>query len=130
MPQEQSIRFADNLQAQTTDEFKISLHDECNTRLRLLPPDTTDELQPVDAGYERLLKVEAGKKLDKWLGYEENLPQWETNAFLLANGEFFSRRLLERQSHALTQGPRIAFAFLKRPGWQTDRWTTASLRRV
>lgn len=31
---------------------------------------------------------------------------------LLTKGEFFSRGLLERQSHALTRGPRIVFTFL------------------
>ncbi|CAB1116487.1 unnamed protein product [Ectocarpus sp. CCAP 1310/34] len=44
VPEEQSILFADNLHAQTTDEFKKFLHGECNTLLRLLPPKLTDEL--------------------------------------------------------------------------------------
>ena len=79
VPPDQSILFADNLQAQTTDAFKRILHQECNTLLWLLPPGTTDELQPVDAGYGRLLKVEAGKELDKWLSQEDNLSKWETN---------------------------------------------------
>lgn len=79
VPEEQSILFADNLHAQTTDEFKKFLHGECNTLLRLLPPRLTDELQPVDAGYGRLLKVEVGNELDEFLGHEENLCLWETN---------------------------------------------------
>ena len=92
VPREQSILFADNLYAQTTDEFKRVLHEECNTLLWLLPPGTTDELQPVDAGYGRLMKVEAGKDLDEWLGKDDNLLQWETNA--LSAGE---RRILLTQ---------------------------------
>ncbi|CAB1108815.1 unnamed protein product [Ectocarpus sp. CCAP 1310/34] len=79
VPMEQSILFADNLHAQTTDEFKKFLYGECNTLLRLLPPKLTDELQPVDAGYGRLLKVEDGNELDEFLGHEENLCLWETN---------------------------------------------------
>ncbi|CAB1097678.1 unnamed protein product [Ectocarpus sp. CCAP 1310/34] len=79
VPEEQSILFADNLHAQTTDDFKKFLHGECNTLLRLLPPKLTDELQPVDAGYGRLLKVEVGNELDEFLGHEENLCLWETN---------------------------------------------------
>ena len=71
VPRKQSILFADNLLAQTMDEFKRVLHEECNTLLWLLPPGTTDELQPVDAGYGRLLKVEAGKELDEWLGKDK-----------------------------------------------------------
>ncbi|CAB1101298.1 unnamed protein product [Ectocarpus sp. CCAP 1310/34] len=58
VPEEQPILFADNLHAQTTDEFNKSLHGECNTLLRLLHPKLTDELQPVDTGYGRLLTVE------------------------------------------------------------------------
>ena len=92
VPWEQSILFTDNLYAQTTDEFNRILHEECNTLLWLLPPGTTDELQPVDAGYGRLLKVDAGKDLDEWLGKDDNLSQWETNA--LSAGE---RRILLTQ---------------------------------
>ena len=80
VPREQSVLFADNLHAQTTDEFKKVFHGECNTLPWLLPPGTTDELQPVDAGYGRLLKVEAREELDEWLGKDDNLSQWETNA--------------------------------------------------
>ncbi|CAB1120007.1 unnamed protein product [Ectocarpus sp. CCAP 1310/34] len=79
VPEEQSILFADNLHAQTTDEFKKFLRGECNTLLRLLPPKLTDELQQVDAGYGRLLKVEVGNELDEFLGHEENLCLWEAN---------------------------------------------------
>ena len=80
VPRDQSILFANSLHVQTTDEVKRILHEECNTLLWLLPPGTTDELQPVDAGYGRLLKVEAGKELDEWLGKDDNLSQWETSA--------------------------------------------------
>ena len=41
--------------------------DVCNTLLWLLPSRYTDGVQPIDAVYGRLLKVEAGKRLDGWL---------------------------------------------------------------
>ena len=75
VPREQSILFTDNLHAQTADKFKRALHEECNTLLWLLRPGTTDDLQPVDAGYGRLLKVGAGKELDEWLEEDDNLSQ-------------------------------------------------------
>lgn len=78
----------------TTNEFKRFLHNKRKTLLWLLPTGTADDLQPVDAGYERFLKVKAGNELDKWLGQEDNLLQWETNA--LSAGK--RRVLLTRSS--------------------------------
>ena len=45
-----------------------------------LPAGCTDEVQPIDAGYGRLLKVYTGQALDEWLGHGENLQKWECNA--------------------------------------------------
>ena len=41
---------------------------------------TTDEVQPVDAGVGRMLKVEVGRQLDIWLAQSDNLDKWENNA--------------------------------------------------
>ena len=64
-PPEQSIVFADNLHGQTTEEFEKYLMEGCNTLLGLLPPGCTDEVQSVDAGYGRLVKL-VGKGLEAW----------------------------------------------------------------
>ena len=60
MPLEKQILPADNLHGQATDECKKYLLNVCNTFLWLLPARYTDEVQPIDAGHGRLLKVEAG----------------------------------------------------------------------
>ena len=78
-PEELSILFADNLYGQTTDEFKHPSKDEGNTLLWFLPPGCTDEVQPVDAGYGRLVKVHVGKALNVWLLNGDNVETWESN---------------------------------------------------
>ena len=79
MPAEQSILFADNLNGQTTGEFKKKLKEGCNTLLWLLPPGCTEEVQPVDAGFGRLVKLEVEKALEAWLEKGDNVGTWDTN---------------------------------------------------
>ena len=64
LPQERSILLMDNLHAQTTDAFKEFLSEHCNTLAWYFPANNTDEVQPVDAGVGRMLKVEVGRQLD------------------------------------------------------------------
>jgi hypothetical protein len=116
VPREQSILFADNLHAQTTDEFKRVLHEECNTLLWLLPPGTTDTLQPVDAGYGRLLKVEAGKELDKWLGKNDNLSQWETNALSAGKRRILLTRFIGEAIARIDARPGYRFRLFEKTG--------------
>ncbi|CAB1117836.1 unnamed protein product [Ectocarpus sp. CCAP 1310/34] len=75
-----SILVMDNLLAQTTDEFKEYLAKECNTLAWYGPSECTDEVQPVDAGAGRFIKVEAGRQMDMWLEQSDNLERWETAA--------------------------------------------------
>ena len=42
------------------------------------PAECTDEVQPVDAGAGRFLKVEVGNEMDKWLDQSDNIERWET----------------------------------------------------
>ena len=79
LPQERPILLMDNLHAQTTDAFKEFLSEHCNTLASYFPANNTDEVQPVDAGVGRMLKVEVGKQLDIWLGQADNLEKWESN---------------------------------------------------
>ena len=79
LPQERSILLMDNLHAQTTDAFKEFLSERCNTLAWYFPANNTDEVQPVDAGVGRMLKVEVGRQLDIWLGQADNLEKWESN---------------------------------------------------
>ncbi|CBJ33249.1 C2H2 zinc finger protein [Ectocarpus siliculosus] len=78
LPKARSILIMDNLHAQTTDEFKGYLAKQCNTLAWLGPAECTDEVQPVDAGAGRFLKVEVGNEMDKWLDQSDNIERWET----------------------------------------------------
>ena len=79
MPAEQSILFADNMNGQTTGELKKQLKEGCNTLLWLLPPGCTDEVQTVDAGYGRLVKLGLGKALEAWFEDGDNVESCDTN---------------------------------------------------
>ena len=116
MPRKQSIIFADNLHAQTTDELKRVLHEECNTLLWLLPPGTTDELQPVDAGYGRLLEVEAGKELDEWFGKDDNLSQCKTNALSSGKRRILLRRFIGEAFARIGARPGYRFRLFEKTG--------------
>ena len=80
MPAAQSLLLMDNLHGQTTEEFKTYLHKFCKTLLWHPPARCTDEVQPIDAGYGRLVEVYTGQALDEWLGHGKNLQKWECNA--------------------------------------------------
>ncbi|CAB1106479.1 unnamed protein product [Ectocarpus sp. CCAP 1310/34] len=78
LPKARSILIMDNLHAQTTDEFKGYLAKQCNTIAWLGPAECTDEVQPVDAGAGRFLKMEVGNEMDRWLDQADNIERWET----------------------------------------------------
>ena len=52
----QFILIADVLHGQTKGEFKRVLVQQCNTLFWRLPTGYTDEIQPIHAGYGRLLR--------------------------------------------------------------------------
>ena len=71
--------FADNLVAQTTDDVESVLMPQSNTSLRLLPAGCTDEIQPIDAGYGRLVLVHVGKAIDQWLLDADHVELWQAH---------------------------------------------------
>ena len=42
----------------------------------LLPENHTDKVQPIDAGYGKMMKKKIGEQMEKWLGEEKNLEMW------------------------------------------------------
>ncbi|CAB1096599.1 unnamed protein product [Ectocarpus sp. CCAP 1310/34] len=61
-----------------TSSIKEYLAKHCNTLAWYGPSECTDEVQPVDAGAGRFLKVEVGRQMDIWLEQSDNLERWET----------------------------------------------------
>ena len=43
-----------------------------------MPPNYTDEVQPIDRGLGRLVKMCMGQEMDKWLQDDDNLERWES----------------------------------------------------
>jgi len=67
----------DNLSAHVADDVKKTFADG-HVFLLFFPPQTTESLQPIDAGYGRSIRCHIGNLLDKWLMTDENLEKWES----------------------------------------------------
>ena len=70
------LLFCDNLVAHLDEEVKNVLAG-VGIFLYCLPPNLTETLQPIDAGYGRSVRLAIGSLLDEWLMEEENLAKWE-----------------------------------------------------
>ena len=71
------LLFEDNLDAQKTPEYiealrGISIDDH------KVPPNHTDEVQPIDRGLGRQVKIYLGQQMDAWLEDDDNLERWES----------------------------------------------------
>ena len=44
-----------------------------------LPPNETDQVQPIDRGLGRQVKIYLGQQLDEWLDDDDNLDKWTSN---------------------------------------------------
>ena len=67
------LLFEDNLDAQSTPEYIDFLSDECATDDQKVPPNETDQVQPIDRGIGRLIKQYLGQELGAWLEDDENM---------------------------------------------------------
>jgi hypothetical protein len=73
----ESVAIFDNLHGQTTPTHLANLARNLCKR-HLLPSNTTDELQLVDAGVGHALKTEMAHLHDGWLSTDDNLELWTT----------------------------------------------------
>ena len=72
------VLFADNLTAQTHDDFKTAVSDQSGVVWFGLP-NGTDLWQPVDAGYVQVLKQLMAHEHHNWLDDEDNANRWFGN---------------------------------------------------
>ena len=71
----ESVAILDNLHGHTTEAHLANLaRNHC--KRHLLPGNTTDELQLVDAGVGHALKIEMAHLHDEWLSKDNNLELW------------------------------------------------------
>ena len=57
-----------------------------------VPPNETDQVQPIDRGMGRQIKVYLGQLLDEWLDDEDNLEKWESNKLTASSSPTGSTR--------------------------------------
>ena len=69
----------DNLDSQKQPEYQKVLKGECRSDSHFTPEGETDDVQPVDDGLGRLLKVYMGQEEDEWLEDDDNLTKYENN---------------------------------------------------
>ena len=70
--------FEDNLDSQKQPGY-ISLLKDWSVDDHKLPPNETDQVQPIDRGLGRQVKIYLGQLMDEWLDDDENLAKWEEN---------------------------------------------------
>ena len=70
------LLFCDNLSAHVAQETR-EIYAQGNVFLYFLPPNVTESLQAIDAGYGWSMRCAIGRLLDKWLMDEDNMALWE-----------------------------------------------------
>ena len=70
------LLFQDNLDSQKQPEYIQKLKD-LGIDDHKVPPNETDQVQPVDRGLGQHVKLYLGRELDKWLEDDTNLALWE-----------------------------------------------------
>lgn len=71
----EKVLFADNVGFQQAQAFHEACR-EMDTVVYLLPDNHTDKVQPVDAGFGRMMKQKIGEAMQVWLEDEGNLEMW------------------------------------------------------
>ena len=118
MSLEQQIFLVDNLHGQMMEEFIKYLLNFCNTLLWLLPSGCTDEVQPIDVGYERLLKVQSGKRLDERVDVGQNLDEWASGKFPASGRRILLTHMMEQSIKIMNKITTRATRFSGSRGWQ------------
>ena len=71
------LLFQDNLDSQKQPAYIDALA-ELGVDDHKVPPDHTDEAQPIDRGLGRQVKIYIGQQFDEWLQDDDNLERWES----------------------------------------------------
>ena len=71
------LLFQDNLDSQKQPEY-IEFLKKWAVDDHKVPPNETDQVQPIDRGLGRQVKVYMGQQMDAWMEDDENMEKWET----------------------------------------------------
>ena len=69
-----------------------------------VPPNETDQVQPIDRGMGRQIKVYLGQLLDEWLDDEDNLKKWESNTLTASDRRILLAHWFYKASMKALQG--------------------------
>ena len=69
-----------------------------------VPPNETDQVQPIDRGMGRQIKVYLGQLLDEWLDDEDNLEKWESNTLTASDRRILLAHWFYKASMKALQG--------------------------
>ena len=72
------VLFQDNLDSQKQPNYIQKLKD-LGIDDHKVPPNETDQVQPVDRGLGRHVKLYMGHEMDEWMDDDDNLSKWEDN---------------------------------------------------
>ena len=73
------LLFQDNLDAQKQPDY-VELLKKWGVDDHKLPPNETDQVQPIDRGLGRHVKIYLGQQMDEWMDDDDNLTKWEENS--------------------------------------------------
>ena len=71
-----------------------------------VPPNETYQVQPIDRGMGRQIKVYLGQLLDEWLDDEDNLEKWESNTLTASDRRILLAHWFYKASMKALQGER------------------------
>eukprot|EP00794_Sanderia_malayensis_P014570 gene14571-16073_t len=74
--EKENVLFADNVSFQLAEAFHRECRTKINTIVYLLPPNHTDKVQPIDAGFGKTLKAKIGESMERWLEKEDHIDKW------------------------------------------------------
>ena len=69
-----------------------------------VPPNETDQVQPIDRGMGRQIKVYLGQLLEEWLDDEDNLEKWESNKLTASDRRILLAHWFYKASMKALQG--------------------------
>jgi hypothetical protein len=104
----------DNLDAQCQPEYLEMLR-ELGVDDHKVRPNKTDQVQPIDRGFGRLLKVYIGQECDEWLEDNDNLCKWEANQLTASDRRMLIATWLCSAHAKVRCSPPPAFSSLQWP---------------
>ena len=82
------LLFQDNLDSQKQPEYIDLLKEWCVDEHKL-PPNETEQVQPIDRRFGRQIKIYLGQFMDEWLDDDDNLERWEDNQVILISNFYY-----------------------------------------